>query len=111
MAVYAVGGRDNHFAEAHVGRNAGVLEQNAALHLGALANAAAVAYPAGADDAGAGLDLAPGHVHLRHLAAQHTLQHFPVVTHAANVDPVEVARLRRGNPALPDSLDPGSGPG
>ncbi len=44
----------------------GVLEQNAAHHLGAGANAAAVAYPAGADDAGAGLDLAPGHVHLRH---------------------------------------------
>ena len=55
MAVNAVGGRDNHFAEAHVSRNAGVLEQNAAHHLGAGANAASVAYPAGADDAGAWL--------------------------------------------------------
>ena len=70
-----------------------------------------MAYPAGADDAGAGLYLAPGHVHLRHLAAQHALLHLPEVADADNVYPVEVTRLRRGNPGPPNFLDPGSGPG
>jgi hypothetical protein len=40
------------------------------------------------------LELLAGHVHLGHLAAQHALQHGPVVRETPDVDPVEEARLR-----------------
>jgi hypothetical protein len=46
-------------------------------------------------DPHAGPDLAPGHVQLRHLAAQHALQHRPVVADPADVDPVEEAASAR----------------
>ena len=45
-------------------------------------------------------DLATGHAHVAHPTGQDTLQHAPVVAHAANVDPVEGAVLRKKGQAL-----------